>query len=181
MKPWSIAADWMWLYNDNSGITHMCILSANKVLEFTYSQATNDNGVAFRTSATSGIIKFSEDGREWAKVIDVTFILQRPQGTINVSISGKTEDSSLATLGSVSYNPETSISGWSESSWESFLGWANSDTVPTSYGDALVEIPIEVDEELLWWKWDLNSTTLGVDYQLSDIVMRFVRIGAKES
>lgn len=181
MKPMNIAADWMWLYNDNSGTTHFCVLVDNEILEFTRSQATNDNGVAFGTNARSGIIKFSEDGREWAKVIDVTFILQRPQGTINVSVSGKTEDDeSLSTLGSTSYNPETSISGWGETSWEGFLGWADSDTVPTSFGDALAEIPLEIDEELLWWKWDLSTQDLGVDYQLSDVVARFVRIGTKE-
>ncbi len=177
MKPWNISADWMWLYNDNDGVTHHCILSENKVLEFTYAEATNDDGVAFGTSATSGVIKFSEDGREWAKVLDVTFILQRPQGVINVSISGKTEEETLTTLGSTAYDPSTSISGWSETNWESYLGWADSETVPTSFGDALAEVKLEIDENMNWWKWNLNTIERGVDYQLSDIVMRFVRIG----
>lgn len=177
MKPLTVAADWMWLYNDNDGTTHFCILSGNQVMEFTYAQATNDNGVAFSTNASSGVIKFSENGQEWAKVIDVTFVLQRPQGTINLSVSGKTEDSSLATLSTESYNPETSVSGWGETSWESYLGWADSETVPTSYGDALATIQLEVDELLKWWKWDLSTDSLGVDYQLSDVVIRFVRVG----
>ena len=177
MKPWNISADWMWLYNDNDGLTHFCVLQNNQILEFTGSQATNDNGTAFATNATSGIIKFSENGQEWAKVIDVTFVLQRPQGTINLSVSGKTEDSSLATLSTDSYNPATSISGWSEAGWDSYLGWADSDTVPTAYGDALATIQLEVDELLKWWKWDLSSSTTGVDYQLSDVIARFVRVG----
>lgn len=180
MKPLNVRADWMWLYNDNNGITHFCILQDNQILEFTYAQSTNDNGIPFSTNASSGIIKFSEDGQEWAKVIDVVFVLQRPQGTINVSISGKTEDGPLSTLGSDSYSPETSVSNWGESAWEDYLGWANSETVPTSYGDALAEIPIEIDEELQWWKWDLATQQIGVNYQLSDIIMRFVRIGTKE-
>lgn len=177
MKPWSVSADWMWLYNDNNGVTHFCVLVNNEIFEFSYTQATNDDGVAFPTSATSGIIKFSEDGMEWAKIIDATFILLRPQGNITLSISGKTEDSALSTIGSETYNPETSISGWGETSWESYLGWADSETVPTSYGDARAAVVIEVDEILNWWKWELTTEDLGVDYQLSDIIVRFVRVG----
>lgn len=177
MKPWSIAADWMWLYNDNDGVTHFCVLVDNEIYELSNNQATNDNGTAFPTSATSGIIKFSDDGMEWAKVIDVTFVLLRPQGNITLSISGKTEDSALTTIGSQTYNPETSVSGWSESEWEDYLGWADSETVPTSYGDARVSVPIEIDESLNWFRWSLNTQDIGVDYQLSDVVVRFVKIG----
>lgn len=177
MKPWDIAADWMWLYNDNSGTTHFLVLKNNVIYELSYTQATNDDGVAFPTSATSGIIKFSDDGMEWAKVIDVTFILLRPQGNINLSISGKTEDSALSTIGSETYNPETSISGWSETSWEEYLGWADSSIVPTSYGDARAAVTIEIDESLNWWKWELTTDDTGVDYQLSDVIIQFVRIG----
>jgi hypothetical protein len=177
MKPWSIAADWMWLYNDNDGVTHFCVLVDNVIYELSYTQATNDDGTAFPTSATSGIIKFSDDGMEWGKLIDVTFILLRPQGDITLSVSAKTEDSALTTVGSETYNPETSISGWSEGAWDSYLGWADSDTVPTSYGDARVAIVIEVDELVNWWKWTLNTTDTGVDYQISDVIARFVRVG----
>ncbi len=177
MKPWSIAADWMWLYNDNDGVTHFCVLVNNEIYELSHTQATNDDGVAFPTSATSGIIKFSDDGMEWGKLIDVTFILLRPQGDITLSVTAKTEDSALSTVGSETYNPETSISGWSEGSWESYLGWADSETVPTSYGDARAAVIIEVDELVNWWKWSLNTQDIGVDYQLSDVIARFVRVG----
>lgn len=180
MKPWNIGADWMWLYNDNSGVTHFCVLVDNVTYDLSYAQATNDNGVAFSTSATSGIIKFSEDGMEWAKVIDATFILLRPQGNINLSLSGKTEDASLTTVGSETYNPETSISGWGETNWESYLGWADSEVVPTSFGDARAAVVIEVDEDLNWCKWELTTDDIGVDYQLSDVIIRFVKIGVKD-
>lgn len=180
MKPWDIAADWMWLYNDNDGVTHLCVLVDNEISELTYSQSTNDNGTPFATSATSGIINFSEDGQEWAKVIDVTFVLQRPQGTINVSVSGYTEDEPLTTVGSESYNPETSVSGWSETDWENYLGWADSSLVPVAFGDARASVVLEIDEELKWWRWNLDTQESGVGFQLSDIIMRFVRIGTKD-
>jgi hypothetical protein len=158
-------------------VPHFCVLVSNEVFELSYTQATNDDGVAFPTSATSGIIKFSEDGMDWGKIIDVTFILLRPQGNITIAVSGKTEDAGLTTIGSETYNPETSISGWSETNWEEYLGWADSDTVPTSYGDARAAVTIEVDEVLNWWKWELSTEDLGVDYQLSDVIARWVNVG----
>jgi len=36
MKPWSIAADWMWLYNDNDGNTHHMVLSDNVMYDLSY-------------------------------------------------------------------------------------------------------------------------------------------------
>lgn len=177
MKPWNISADWLWLYNDNDGMTHFCALVDNVIYEFTYSAATNDDGDAFSTSANSGILKFSEDGQEWGKIIDVTFVFLRPQGQITVNVSGKTEDASLATVGTTTYDPGTSISGWGEGGWESYEGWADSETVPTSFGDARAALRIEVDETVNWWKWDISSSSLGVDFQLSDVIARFVRVG----
>jgi hypothetical protein len=52
-----------------------------------------------------------------------------------------------------------------------------SETVPTSYGDARAAVVIEIDEVLNWWKWELTTEDLGVDYQLSDVIVRFVRVG----
>jgi hypothetical protein len=179
MKPWNISADWMVLYNDNSGVTHFLVLQGNVISEFTYSQATSDNGVAFGTSAASGLIKFSEDGMDWAKVIDVTFFLQRPQGAINLLVAGKTEDSSLANLGSDSYISDSSIAGWSEAGW-SEAGWSEVVSVPTQYGDSSKPVVIEIDEELQWLTWELSTTGTGVNYQLTGVVIRFVPIGTKD-
>lgn len=179
MKPWNISADWMWLYNDNSGVIHFCVLSGNEIFESTYARATTDNGVAFSTSASSGLIKWSEDGLEWAKVIDVTFFLQRPQGTINLLVAGKTEDASLASVGNNTFTTNSSISGWSQSTW-STRRWSAVTSAPIAYGDANRAVVIEVDEELQWATWELSTTLAGVEYQLSDVVFRIVRIGTKD-
>jgi|GEM_PF-513509 len=178
MKPWDIAADWLWLYNDNNGTTHFCVLSENKIYEFTTSLLTSDNGQAFPTSASSGLLKFSEDGMEWAKIIDITAFLQRPEGQITFSVAGKTEDEDLAPLGSEVYSSSASLVGWSEHQWSTAM-WSQS-TVPDSYSPANEPIVIEVDEEVQWFTWELGSTTAGVNYQLSDIIARFVRIGTKD-
>lgn len=187
MKPWSIAATWMNLYNDNSGMTHLLVISNNVIYELTDSQATSDDGVAFNTNATSGLIKFSEDSLEWAKVIDVTFVLLRPTGVINFSIAGKTEDSassSLATVGTNSFTASSTVAGWGEAGWggapSSIFGWSNFDVVPVSFGDTQRLVTIEVDEELEWLTWELDTNTAATNYQLADVIIRYVKIGVKD-
>lgn len=184
MKPWSIPGTWQMLYNDNGGTTHHIVVKAGVVYELTTAQATRDDQTPFSTNATSGFLKFSEDGLDWAKVIDVTFVLLRPQGTINFTISGKTEDASLATVGQESFTSESSIAGWGEAGWggapSSIFGWSNFEVVPVSYGDAQRYVTIEVDEELQWLGWELNTSAAGVEYQLADVIVRYVKIGVKD-
>lgn len=181
MKPWDIAATWAHLYNDNDGVTHFLIISNNQIYELSYAQLTNDDGEAFNTNASSGLIKFSEDGMEWAKVIDVTFFFQRPRGNISLLVAGRTEDIALTTVGAMSDDTTASqsVAGWGEAGWGE-LGWSETAAVPTNRSDQNKPLVIEVDEELQWVAWDLTTTGAGVDYRLSDVVIRFVRIGVKD-
>lgn len=179
MKPWSVSADWMWLYNDNNGLTHFLITQNNQIMEFTYSQLTSDNGTAFATIGNSGIIKFSDDGREWAKVIQVVFTMLRPQGSINFTIAGKTEDASLATVGSEIFSTESTIAGWSEVAWGE-RGWSEVITVPVAFGDASYDVVVEVDEELQYLQYGWNTTEVGANYALSDVILEYVEIGIKD-
>lgn len=179
MLPREISADWMWLYNDNSGTTHFCILSNNQILEFTYSLATQDDGVGFSTGISTGILKFSDDGQEWAKVLRVIYVLQRPVGQISVSVSGKTEDSPLASLGSETFMSQTDVVGWDERPWDYTALWDEVIGVPDAYGVDLTEIEIEIDEELKWLSCDLSSSVAGVDYELTDIIVEFIPTGTK--
>lgn len=192
MKPWNIAADWMTLYNDSDGYTHHLVLSNNTIYELTHSQATMDGTTAFSTSATSGLIKFSEDSLEWGKVIDITFILMRPVGTINFSISGKTEDDTeLATIASDSFTSNTTVAGWSECGWsgspDSVLPklpqiyyWSVFPSVPITFGNTQELVTIEIDEELQWLRWQLDTNLSGTDYKLADAIIRYIPIGVKD-
>lgn len=187
MKPWSIAADWLTLYNDNAGVTHFLVLSKNKLCELTYVALTTDNGVAFSTSGNSGQIYFSKDGREWGRLIQVIFTLLRPQGAINFTINGKTEDSALATIGQGSFVPVSTRAGWSEPrrGWSSSVsgdlrGWSEIITVPVAFNDATQEVIVEVDEDVQWFSYAWTTADSGVDYNLSEVTAEFVNIGIKD-
>jgi hypothetical protein len=178
MRPWEISADWMWLYNDNDGVTHFCVLDNNQIYEFTYSVATQDDGEGFATGLSTGILKFSEDGQEWAKVLRVIYVLQRPTGSISFGITGKTEDQPIAPLGSGSFESENDVVGWDERPWDSFA-WDEITLVPQAYGVERTEQEIEVDEELQWLTCDLSSSQAGVDYELTDIIVEYINVGTK--
>lgn len=178
MLPMSISADWMWLYTDSNGATKHLVLQDNKILQFTSSQSTSDDGTAFSTNITSGFIKFSEDAGDWARVIDVTFVFLRPKGDIQVSVAGKTEDSSLSTLATGAFENDISVAGWGEGDFDGdTLGWSETVSVPTEYGNAREQVVIEVDEDMKWLTYQVKSDDAGVEYQLSDILIRYVNIG----
>lgn len=191
MKPWSIACSWMVLYNDNSGYSHHLILKNNVIYELTYAQSTYDDGTAFPVNITSGLINFSEDTLEWAKVIDITFVILRPQGVINFLVSGKTEDASLASVGSSTFTQNTSVAGWGEAGWggspdavlprtPKIYGWSNFSVVPVAFGDSQRLVSIEIDEELEWLQWEIDTTDGNVSFQLADVVIRSVPVGVKD-
>lgn len=187
MKPWNIAADWLTLYNDNSGVTHFLVLKGNKIYQLSYIALTADDGTAFGTSGNSGQIYFSKDGREWGRLVQVIFTLLRPQGSINFTILGKTEDSALSTVGTGSFTPTSTQAGWSEplrgwsnSSSGYLRGWSEIVTVPVSFNDATQEVTVEVDEDLQWWGYQWTTTDSGVDYNLSNVTAEFVNVGIKD-
>lgn len=187
MKPWSISAQWMTLYNDNTGNTHFLLLSNNVLYDMSYSALTTDDGVAFQTNAQSGQIYFSEDKRMWVKLLQVVIVILRPQGEINFQITGKTEDAALQALGEpTTFIPEafTTVAGWGEVNPE-IVGWGRNawskvNLVPTSINDATQEVLIEIDEEIQWAAYGWSTVKVGTDYNISDIIYEFIEIGIKD-
>lgn len=185
MKPWSVAADWIWLYNDNSGVTHFCVLRNNVIYEFSEYQFTNDDGTPFITSGSSGINYFAEDQREWAKLINVVFNIIRPRGELTFTVTCETDDGTATFKGGGSYGVDTSVAGWGEPSAKGMLGWGRHawsevESVPTETGAANTDIIVEVDEEVRWWKYGWSSSGVGANYQLSNVVPEFVTVGIKD-
>lgn len=185
MKPWNIAADWMWLYSDNSGTTRFLALVDGKICELNNLQRTNDAGVGFNTSGSSGQINFSEDGMDWARLIDVTFRLSRPQGRINLTVSGFTEDGIRTWSVSDRYGGVTSVAGWGEPSVLGIEGfgrhaWSGTETPPQTTGEVTKDISVEIDEDVQWWSYSWSSLGTGVSYQMSNVIAEFVNIGTKD-
>ena len=187
MKPWSISADWMWLYNDNDGNTHHLILSDNIIYDLTYSALSADDGDAFMTSGQSGEIYFSDDKRMWVQLLQVVYVLLNPQGEINFQITGKTEDEPLQALGEATQfvaDTTTIPVGWSEvnryiDGWGR-NAWSKVNLVPSSTGTSSQEVLIEIDEEIQWVGYSWSSSKAGTDYAISDIIFEYVETGVND-
>lgn len=180
MRPWLIAADWMTLYAENStGVTKRIFLVNNQFMELDESTRTNDNGTAFSTTIGSGNIKFSEDGEQYGQVIDVTFIFLRPQGNINLTVSANTEDGPVILTDSVDNTANDAVSAWGAYGWGA-VGWGNiqnQDPLTTTATPSRVRKTIEVDEEVNFINWAVDTTGSGVDYELATVIIRYVPTG----
>jgi hypothetical protein len=183
MRPWHIACDWMTLYADNTdGKTKFLMLVGNKIYQVDDSMATNDNGTPFQTNISSGEIKFNEDGTMWGSVIDVSFIFLRPQGNINLSVTATTEDG-IQTFGdTMAGSANQSVSGFGRYGWGA-SGWGNltPDNLPVSTSTPRKTWTIPVDEECKTISWAIGTVDSGVKFQLSEVIIRYVPIGYKET
>lgn len=181
MLPWSIKADKLLLYGSNDGETHFLALSNNKIVEFTRSRNTEDDGVTFSAKAGSGFIKAEKSGANWMYVVDVTFTLINPQGNINLTIQGKTKDAAIASIGNKNFVPQLSYAGWGEikygaNSATGDLQWGEIVNIPTSYGSSRVVRTVPIKKAVNYLQWLVGSTG-NADWGLSDVVIRYVDIG----
>lgn len=187
MKPWSVAADWMLATTDNSGNVHHLALQNNTLFDLSYSSLTADDGEAVITNGQSGQIYFSDDKRMWVQLLQVIFVVLRPQGETNYLITGKTEDDSTTGLGeptTFTAGATSTVAGWGEvnmkiKGWGRHR-WSQTTLVPTSTSEATQEIPIEVDEEVQWASYAWSSNKVGVDYSISDIIYEYIEVGIKD-
>lgn len=186
MKPWGISADWMLLYNDNSGETRHLVLSDNKIYALSYASLTSDDGTPFLTGGQSGQIYFSDDKRMWAQLLQVVIVLLRPQGEITFTITGKTEDNPTQVVGDPQIFESfttTSVGGWGEPGslvgWGKYA-WSQIGEVPTNQSEATQEVNIEIDEEVQWASYSWSSVGVGTDYNISDVIFEYVETGIKD-
>jgi len=180
MKPWSVSADWMVLIADNLGYTHHVVLANNTIYEFSYNSKTSDDGVPFSTSGSTGLNYFSKDGREWGRLIRTVIEVLRPQGKINFSLDGYTNEKKIVPLGtgSIDTSATTSGYGWSESGWSNF-GWGDVSYVPIVTGLPSKDALISPNKNVRYWSLSWSTTEANVDYNISKIVAEFVNIGIK--
>lgn len=155
---WTIAAQHLWKYEDNSGYTHLLALVNNKPMEFTRNVLTQDDGVVFPTRLASGGLTFGNTGQELGSIQTTTHKLLNPVGAINASTSGLDEDlNPTNTLSSDTFTQTTSNTGWNEAVYN-LLEW-NHDRVPQSTSAAVGYIRLEPDETLNQLDWEITTNT----------------------
>lgn len=185
MKPWGIEADWIAVIADNVGKSHLVVVKDDMMYELSRATRTNDNGVAFPTSGTSGDIYFSESGQDWARLIKVIITVLRPRGEINFSVDGYISRGGgrgeVRRLGSKTLSEtrmSTTASGWGEDGWGT-AGWSYPLEAPDITSIASRDVEIKVNKDVKYWSWNWNTTGKNVSYSISKVVPVSVSIGIK--
>lgn len=167
---WTIPATWLWLYEDNTGVTHMCALVNNVIVEFTTTIATQDQGVPFRTRLGSGSLVWDPSGISMAAIQTQYFKLLFPKGNIYINNYGIGDDiTAIETLGSDEYSVAVSNTGYGE--WDySDIYYYGYDVGYINYtAQSVGMVTLDVDETLNEISWEIITTDANCDYTLSTV------------
>lgn len=167
---WPIAAKDMWLYEDNDGTTHFCVLVNNVILEFTRAGARThqDDGEAWDSRVGFESLVWDEDGITLGKIRNQYFKFLFPKGVIQVNATGLTRKGAESTVGSDSFTVTTTPTGWDAQMWDMNMWDADPGTINT-YGKSVAVLNIKPKGLLAQLDWEVVSSSAGTDYILSAV------------
>ena len=173
IMPWLISAKFMWLSEDNTtgDISH-CIYNGTKILRFTRSVATQDDGVAFRTRVAHEGLVWDENGMTMAAIQEQRFKLLQPVGEIQFNSFGLNEDGLVDTLGSETFSQTASFTGWSQllySNEETPSLYSNDIGTVDFYSASVGVVTLEIDETVNQLGWEGITDAPNCDYLLSTV------------
>jgi len=182
MTSWYLDVKWMTLYNDNGGNTHFLLYCSNgKIYELDRATATSDDGEPFETDLSSGMVQFSKDGREWARLIQIVFTFLKPKGEIAIEVEAMTEDGAMKYKQTLLPNEAYSARGWSEviNTSPRLIAWSKPGD-PQESSQEYVDAIVEIDEDIQWFTYAIHTVKSGTDYKISSVVAEHVPIGIKD-
>lgn len=182
MTSWYLDVKWMTLYNDNGGNTHFLLYCSNgKIYELDRATATSDDGTPFETDLSSGMVQFSKDGREWARLIQIVFTFLKPKGEIAIEVEAMTEDGAMKYKQTILPNEAYSARGWSQviNTSPRLIAWSEPGD-PQESSQEYVDAIVEIDEDIQWFTYSIHTVKSGTDYKISSVVAEHVPIGIKD-
>jgi hypothetical protein len=178
---WPIAAKDMWLYEDNEGQTHFCVLVDNVILEFTRagSRSHTDDDEAFRSRLSFESLKWDEDGLSVGSIRNMYFKFLFPKGNVQVNTTGLTRRGAEQSTGSATFTVSTTATGIGQ--WQ-YGGAFQAKDAAYSYGDdpgeintygkSVAVLKIKPRGLLNQLDYEVVSETAGSDYILSAVNTR---------
>ncbi len=171
---WPIDAKDIWLYEDNVGLSHLCVLVDNIILEFTRtgSQSTTDDGVPWRSRCAFSSLVWDEDGVSLGNIHNMYFKLLQPKGAIQVNTYGVSRRGATADSGSDSYSAETSFTGIGV--WDYSGDFQYGDDIGTieTFGNDVAVLHVRPKGLLNQLDWEVITEGAGADYLLSAVNTR---------
>jgi len=167
---WQVAAKDMWLYEDNAGATHFCVLVGNVILEFTRagSRHHQDDGVAWTSRVAFESLVWDEDGINLAKIRKQYYKFLYPSGTIAANATGLTRKGVQQNAGSASFTRTNTPTGWGQAVWSEYV-WGEDPGEIGTYGKSVAILSISPKGLLAQMDWEVTSSTINTDYILSAV------------
>jgi len=168
---WDIAAKDMWLYEDNDGGTHFCVLVNNKVLEFTRAGSVphQDDNVAWTSRIAFESMVWDEDGIIMAKIRRQYYKFLFPKGTIATNTTGLTRSGASSSTGSDTFTTTTTLTGIGVWLYSDAHQYGEDPGVVNSYGKSIAILEVRPKGLLAQLDWTVTSSTKGTDYILSAV------------
>lgn len=170
---WPIAVKDMWLYEDNAGATHFCVLVGNVILEFTRagSQTHQDDDVPWRSRVAFQSLVWDEDGLNLGSIRNQYFKLLFPKGTITANATGLTRKGVTTGVGSDSFTTSTSFTGYDQWLYDAHMYDEDPGNID-SFGKSVAVLRIKPRGLLAQLDWEVIAETSGSDYILSAVNTR---------
>ena len=170
---WPVSAKDMWLYEDNSGRTHFCVLVDNQILEFTRAaESHQDAGEAWESRIAFESMVWDEDGISMGKIRRQYYKFLFPKGTINVNTTGLSRTGASISTGSDSYQNEITFTGigvWLYSDGHQYGEDVGDINV---FGRSIAVLEVKPKGLLAQMDWEVTADTAGTDYILSAVNTR---------
>lgn len=168
---WDVAAKDMWLYEDNDGKTHFCVLVNNVVLEFTRagSQTHQDDNVAWTSRIAFESMVWDEDGIIMGKIRRQYFKFLFPKGTIAVNTTGLTRSGASQSTGSDSFTTTTTLTGIGVWLYSDGHQYGEDPGIVNTYGKKIAILEVRPKGLLAELDWEITSSTKGTDYIFSSV------------
>lgn len=176
---WPKAVKDMWLYEDNSGATHLCVLVNNVILEFNRAgaRAHQDDGTAFDSRVAFESMVWDESGIILGKIRRQYFKFLDPNGIINANAIGLTRRGVQVSAGSDTFTRNVTFTGigqwtYSEKDGDGIVGGHQYGEDPgeiNSYGKSVAVLQIKPKGLLAQLDWEVTANSVGTDYILSAV------------
>lgn len=171
---WPVAAKDIWLYEDNTGVPHLCVLVGNMIMEFTRAGTTphTDNGVPWTSRAAFSSLVWDPDGISLGNIHNQYFKLLQPTGQIQANTYGLSKRGATTNVGTDNYAVEVSFTGIGQ--WDYSGDYQYGDDVGTisTFAQSVAVLYVRPKGLLNQEDWEVVASTAGTDYLLSAVSTR---------
>lgn len=171
---WPVAAQDLWLYEDNTGTSHLCALVNNVIMEFTRTGSVThtDDGVAWRSRVAFSSLVWDEDGITLGNIQNQYFKLLQPTGQITVNTYGLSKRGSTTNTGTDTYSIEVSFTGIGQ--WDYSGNYQYGDDIGgvDIFAQSVAVLRVRPKGLLNQEDWEVVAETAGTDYLLSAVSTR---------